>query len=102
MILAIKLENLIENNNKIFNNLTKSYINAKEDERDEIYNERWKFIHKYADEMNTFIWNNKTDLTPNITILFDSIPNTVWKRMYEKSAEIIKVINEYYSKKQEK
>ena len=84
-----ELEIALTNHNKKFEQLTQQAVNCgKEEEKELLFQQRWQFIHDYAQFLNDFVWNHKEMLNPTVTVLFDLVPNTVWNRMSENQSEL--------------
>ena len=49
---------------------------------------RWQFMHDYATELSTFIWDHITELKPHDLSVFDAVESPVWNKMSEKNAMI--------------
>lgn len=55
-----------------------------------------QFMHDYAQELNDFIWNHLSELTPKTCVVFDLVPYTIWTVMSEKYTTIIDKIKELH------
>ena len=55
-----------------------------------------QFMHDYAQELNDFIWNHLSELTPKTCVVFDLVPYTIWNVMSEKYTTIIAKIKELH------
>lgn len=55
-----------------------------------------QFTHDYAQELNDFIWNHLSELTPKTCVVFDLVPYTIWNVMSEKYTTIIDKIKELH------
>ena len=55
-----------------------------------------QFMHNYAQELNDFIWNHLSELTPKTCVVFDLVPYTIWNVMSEKYTTIIDKIKELH------
>lgn len=55
-----------------------------------------QFMHDYAQELNDFIWNHLSELTPKTCVVFDLVPYTIWNVMSEKYTTIINKIKELH------
>lgn len=55
-----------------------------------------QFMHDYAQELNDFIWNHLSELTPKTCVVFDLVPYTIWNVMSEKYTTIIDKIKELH------
>ena len=55
-----------------------------------------QFMHDYAQEVNDFIWNHLSELTPKTCVVFDLVPYTIWNVMSEKYTTIIDKIKELH------
>lgn len=53
---------------------------------------RWQFMHDYATELSTFIWDHITELKPHDLSVFDAVESPVWNKMSEKNARVVDAI----------
>lgn len=93
-----QLKAIIVRNNAIYDKLSdkifdlESNVNESADKVELAKHDRWQFMHDYATELATFIWDHKTELKARDLSVFDMVPNPVWNKMAEKSEIIVNTI----------
>lgn len=93
-----QLKAIIVKNNAIYAELSdtifdlESNVNESAETVELAKHKRWQFMHDYATELATFIWDYKTELTAKDLPVFDMVPSPVWDKMAEKYEMIVKAI----------
>lgn len=93
-----QLKTIITKNNAIYDELTdkvfdlKNNVNESAEEVKLAEHKQWQFIHNYATELSTFIWDHMTELKPEDLSAFDLVVYPVWKKMSEKYAMVVDAI----------
>lgn len=93
-----QLKAIIVKNNVIYEELSdtifdlESNVNESADNVELAKHKRWQFMHDYATELATFIWDHKTELKARDLSVFDIVPSPVWDKMSEKYEMIVKAI----------
>lgn len=88
---------------KIYNDLcdeifeVESNVNKSTETVEHIKRKRWQFMHDYATELSTFIWDHITELQARDLSVFDMVPSPVWNKMSEKNEIIVKAILDKYN-----
>ena len=99
-----RLKLIIVKNNNIYNDLcdeifeVESNVNESADTVEIAKHKRWQFMHDYATELATFIWDHKTELKPQDLSVFDMVPSPVWNKMSEKYRLVIDAILSMHNK----
>ena len=92
-----KLKRLIENHNEQyqqFNDLVHSIKNG--NDLKIATQQRWQFIHDYANFLHGFLWDHMQELTPDDLSLLDLVPYIVWNKMTEKSHIVVETIQKIH------
>lgn len=98
-----QLKAIITKNNAIYNDLcdeifeVESNVNKSAEAVEHAKRKRWQFMHDYATELSTFIWDHITDLQARDLSVFDMVPSPVWNKMSEKNEIIVKAILDKYN-----
>lgn len=93
-----QLRAIITKNNAIYEQLSdeifeiESNVNESADAVEHAKRKRWQFMHDYATELSTFIWDHMTELKPEDLSAFDSVVYPVWNKMSEKNAMVVDAI----------
>lgn len=93
-----QLRAIITKNNAIYEQLSdeifeiESNVNESADAVEHAKRKRWQFMHDYATELSTFIWDHITELKPRDLSAFDAVVYPVWKKMSEKNAMVVDAI----------
>lgn len=99
-----QLKAIITKNNEIYDELTdivfdlKNNVNESAEDVKLAEHKQWQFIHDYATELSTFIWDQMTELKPEDLSAFDLVVYPVWKRMSEKYAMVVDAILRMHNK----
>lgn len=82
------LDNYISNQNKKYKKISQTiYKQEKEHEANNcdkiqtLKRKRLQFIHDYASELDTLVWDNMTLLTSHETPVFDLVPPIVYNKL---------------------
>lgn len=98
-----QLRAIITKNNAIYNDLcdeifeVESNVNKSAEAVEHAKRKRWQFMHNYATELSTFIWDHITELQARDLSVFDMVPSPVWNKMSEKNEIIVKAILDKYN-----
>lgn len=98
-----QLKAIITKNNAIYNDLCdeifeiESNVNESAEAVEHAKRKRWQFMHDYATELSTFIWDHITELQARDLSVFDMVPSPVWNKMSEKNEIIVKAILDKYN-----
>lgn len=98
-----QLRAIITKNNAIYNDLSdeifeiESDVNESAEAVEHAKHKRWQFMHDYATELSTFIWDHITELQARDLSVFDMVPSPVWNKMSEKNEIIVKAILDKYN-----
>lgn len=98
-----QLKAIIVRNNAIYDELSdkifelESNVNESADKVELAKHDRWQFMHDYATELATFIWDHITELQARDLSVFDMVPSPVWNKMSEKNEIIVKAILDKYN-----
>lgn len=98
-----QLRAIITKNNAIYNDLcdeifeVESNVNKSVEAVEHAKRKRWQFMHNYATELSTFIWDHITELQARDLSVFDMVPSPVWNKMSEKNEIIVKAILDKYN-----
>lgn len=93
-----QLRAIITKNNTIYEQLSddifdlESNVNESADAVELAKHKRWQFMHDYATELSTFIWDHITELKPQDLSAFDAVESPVWNEMSEKYSLVIDAI----------
>lgn len=93
-----QLRAIITKNNAIYEQLSdeifdiESDVNESAEAVEHAKRKRWQFMHDYATELSTFIWDHMTELKPEDLSAFDSVVYPVWNKMSEKNAMVVDAI----------
>lgn len=93
-----QLRAIITKNNAIYEQLSdeifdiESGVNESAEAVEHAKYKRWQFMHDYATELSTFIWDHITELKPHDLSVFDAVESPVWNKMSEKNARVIDAI----------
>lgn len=93
-----QLKAIITKNNAIYNDLCdeifeiESNVNESAEAVEHAKRKRWQFMHDYATELATFIWDHITELQARDLPVFDMVSSPVWDKMAEKYEMIVNVI----------
>lgn len=93
-----QLKAIITKNNAIYNDLcdeifeVESNVNKSAEAVEHAKRKRWQFMHDYATELSTFIWDHITELKPHDLSVFDAVESPVWNKMSEKNARVVDAI----------
>ena len=93
-----QLRAIITKNNAIYEQLSdeifdiESDVNESAEAVEHAKYKRWQFMHDYATELSTFIWDHITELKPHDLSVFDAVENPVWNKMSEKNARVVDAI----------
>ncbi len=93
-----QLRAIITKNNVIYEQLSdeifeiESNVNESADAVEHAKRKRWQFMHDYATELSTFIWDPITELKPQDLSAFDAVESPVWNKMSEKNAMVVDAI----------
>lgn len=99
-----QLRAIITKNNAIYEQLSdeifeiESNVNKSAEAVEHAKRKRWQFMHNYATELSTFIWDHITELQARDLSVFDMVPSPVWNKMSEKNEIIVKAILDKYNK----
>lgn len=94
---------IITKNNAIYEQLSdeifeiESNVNKSAEAVEHAKRKRWQFMHNYATELSTFIWDHITELQARDLSVFDMVPSPVWNKMSEKNEIIVKAILDKYN-----
>lgn len=98
-----QLRAIITKNNVIYEQLSdeifeiESNVNKSAEAVEHAKRKRWQFMHNYATELSTFIWDHITELQARDLSVFDMVPSPVWNKMSEKNEIIVKAILDKYN-----
>lgn len=98
-----QLRAIITKNNVIYEQLSdeifdiESDVNKSAEAVEHAKHKRWQFMHDYATELSTFIWDHITELKPHDLSVFDAVESPVWNKMSEKNARVVKAILDKYN-----
>lgn len=98
-----QLRAIITKNNAIYEQLSdeifdiESDVNKSAEAVEHAKHKRWQFMHDYATELSTFIWDHITELQARDLSVFDMVPSPVWNKMSEKNEIIVKAILDKYN-----
>lgn len=98
-----QLRAIITKNNAIYEQLSdeifdiESDVNESAEAVEHAKYKRWQFMHDYATELSTFIWDHITELKPHDLSVFDAVESPVWNKMSEKNARVVKAILDKYN-----
>lgn len=98
-----QLRAIITKNNAIYEQLSdeifeiESDVNKSAEAVEHAKHKRWQFMHDYATELSTFIWDHITELKPHDLSVFDAVESPVWNKMSEKNARVVKAILDKYN-----
>lgn len=98
-----QLKAIITKNNVIYEQLSdeifeiESDVNKSAEAVEHAKHKRWQFMHDYATELSTFIWDHITELQARDLSVFDMVPSPVWNKMSEKNEIIVKAILDKYN-----
>lgn len=98
-----QLRAIITKNNAIYEQLSdeifeiESNVNKSAEAVEHAKRKRWQFMHNYATELSTFIWDHITELQARDLSVFDMVPSPVWNKMSEKNEIIVKAILDKYN-----
>ena len=90
-----QLRAIITKNNVIYEQLSdeifdiESDVNESAEAVEHAKYKRWQFMHDYATELSTFIWDHITELKPHDLSVFDAVESPVWNKMSEKNARVV-------------
>lgn len=93
-----QLRAIITKNNTIYEQLSdeifdiESDVNKSAEAVEHAKHKRWQFMHDYATELSTFIWDHITELKPHDLSVFDAVESPVWNKMSEKNAMVVDAI----------
>lgn len=93
-----QLRAIITKNNTIYEQLSdeifdvESDVNESAEAVEHAKHKRWQFMHDYATELSTFIWDHITELKPHDLSVFDAVESPVWNKMSEKNARVVDAI----------
>lgn len=93
-----QLRAIITKNNTIYEQLSdeifdiESGVNKSAEAVEHAKHKRWQFMHDYATELSTFIWDHITELKPHDLSVFDAVESPVWNKMSEKNAMVVDAI----------
>lgn len=93
-----QLRAIITKNNTIYEQLSdeifeiESNVNESAEVVEHAKHKRWQFMHDYATELSTFIWDHITELKPHDLSIFDAVESPVWNKMSEKNAMVVDAI----------
>lgn len=93
-----QLRAIITKNNAIYEQLSdeifdiESDVNESAEAVEHAKHKRWQFMHDYATELSTFIWDHITELKPHDLSVFDAVESPVWNKMSEKNARVVDAI----------
>lgn len=93
-----QLRAIITKNNAIYEQLSdeifeiESDVNKSAEAVEHAKHKRWQFMHDYATELSTFIWDHITELKPHDLSVFDAVESPVWNKMSEKNAMVVDAI----------
>lgn len=93
-----QLRAIITKNNEIYEQLSdeifdiESDVNESAEAVEHAKYKRWQFMHDYATELSTFIWDHITELKPHDLSVFDAVESPVWNKMSEKNARVVDAI----------
>ena len=93
-----QLRTIITKNNTIYEQLSdeifeiESNVNESAEVVEHAKHKRWQFMHDYATELSTFIWDHITELKPHDLSVFDAVESPVWNKMSEKNAMVVDAI----------
>lgn len=93
-----QLKAIITKNNTIYEQLSdeifdiESDVNESAEAVEHAKYKRWQFMHDYATELSTFIWDHITELKPHDLSVFDAVESPVWNKMSEKNARVVDAI----------
>lgn len=93
-----QLRAIITKNNAIYEQLSdeifeiESNVNESAEAVEHAKHKRWQFMHDYATELSTFIWDHITELKPHDLSVFDAVESPVWNKMSEKNARVVDAI----------
>ena len=93
-----QLRAIITKNNVIYEQLSdeifeiESNVNESAGAVEHAKRKRWQFMHDYATELSTFIWDHITELKPRDLSAFDAVESPVWNKMSEKNAMVVDAI----------
>lgn len=93
-----QLRAIITKNNTIYEQLSdeifdiESDVNKSAEAVEHAKHKRWQFMHDYATELSTFIWDHITELKPHDLSVFDAVESPVWNKMSEKNARVVDAI----------
>lgn len=93
-----QLRAIITKNNAIYEQLSdeifdiESDVNESAEAVEHAKYKRWQFMHDYATELSTFIWDHITELKPHDLSVFDAVESPVWNKMSEKNAMVVDAI----------
>ena len=93
-----QLRAIITKNNAIYEQLSdeifeiESNVNESAEAVEHAKYKRWQFMHDYATELSTFIWDHITELKPRDLSAFDAVESPVWNKMSEKNAMVVAAI----------
>lgn len=93
-----QLRAIITKNNTIYEQLSdeifeiESNVNESAEAVEHAKHKRWQFMHDYATELSTFIWDHITELKPHDLSVFDAVESPVWNKMSEKNAMVVDAI----------
>jgi hypothetical protein len=98
-----QLRAIITKNNAIYEQSSdeifeiESNVNKSAEAVEHAKRKRWQFMHNYATELSTFIWDHITELQARDLSVFDMVPSPVWNKMSEKNEIIVKAILDKYN-----
>lgn len=93
-----KLKQLIENHNEQYQKFNDLVHSTKNDNDLKIATQqRWQFIHDYANFLHGFLWDHMQELTPDDLSLLDLVPYIVWNKMTEKSHIVVETIQKIHN-----
>ena len=93
-----QLRAIITKNNVIYEQLSdeifeiESNVNESAEAVEHAKRKRWQFMHDYATELSTFIWDHITELKPRDLSAFDAVESPVWNEMSEKNERVVNAI----------
>ena len=102
-----QLRAIITKNNVIYEQLSdeifdiESDVNESAEAVEHAKYKRWQFMHDYATELSTFIWDHMTELKPEDLSAFDLVVYPVWKKMSEKYAMVVDAILRMHNRARE-
>lgn len=98
-----QLRAIITKNNAIYEQSSdeifeiESNVNKSAEAVEHAKRKRWQFMHNYATELSTFIWDHITELQARDLSVFDMVSSPVWNKMSEKNEIIVKAILDKYN-----